>query len=70
MTSLLWMKEKHWETPTYVKIITYRNITNIKRPKHCKKEKYIENQRETPIYARYAGTTDWVKKIFVVGDSH
>ena len=52
------------------------NITNRKRPEHCITERYIENQCETPRRKIVSGnpccasTTDYGKKIFVVGDSH
>ena len=52
-----------------------RNITSRKRPEHCTTERYIENQCKTPrrkIVSGnrcYASTTDYGKKIFVVGDS-
>ena len=54
----------------------HRNIRNRKRPKHCKIERYIENQRRTPKMKvipgkrSFASTTDYGKKIFVVGDCH
>ena len=53
-----------------------RNITNRKRPEHCITERYIENQHEIPSKKivpenrSYASTTDYVKKIFVVGHTH
>ena len=53
-----------------------RNISNRKRSEHFITERYIENQPETPRKKivpgnhSYASTTDYGKKIFVVGDSH
>ena len=53
-----------------------RNIANRKRPEHCITKRYIENQCETPRMKivpgnrSYPSTTDYVKKVFVVGDSH
>ena len=53
-----------------------RVTKNRKRPEHSITEKYRENQHETPRRKivpgnrSYASTTDYGKKIFVVGDSH
>ena len=72
------MKETETQRNTnLVKTITCtETLETEKRPEHCIIERYIENQRKAPKMkfipgkGSFASTTDYGKKIFVVGDSH